>query len=269
MCPRLTNPRFYSTNNSDIELSEKTRLKIIALLQQHTKGRLFSLTTYIGRRRQLVANTLPQEERDVLAALDRAQRGVESLNTDDVNVDDFKGAYKAFDQAWFEAREYYISRSARGMIATAATATSKMFRYYNPITVVIEEAAQMSEALAVATLSRNEHSALKVVLVGDPNQNKPFTLNMLSEFTATQETSLMERLMKTGVPTTRLLVQYRMHPDIADTVSKFFYSNELINSLHVQRCPADAIWERFHQIAFRRQPLQVQSSTSHERPVLS
>ena len=82
-----------------------------------------------------------------------------------------------------------------------------MFRYFRPVTLLIEEASQVTETLAIVTISRNFARMQKVVLVGDVHQNAPFTLPMLSEFAATIETSLMERLMDTWVPVTRLLTQ--------------------------------------------------------------
>ena len=120
---------------------------------------------------------------------------VENLNSEGINLKDYVTAYKAFDRAYFDAREHYISHYARGIISTAATAVDRMFRYFNSHTVVIEEASQMTEALAVAKMSRSSTSVRKVVLVGDINQNNPFTLDLLSEFNVTNETSLMQRLM--------------------------------------------------------------------------
>lgn len=43
----------------------------------------------------------------------------------------------------------------------------------------------------------------------------------------------MERLMKPEGPLTRLLEQYRMHPDMTYTVSKHFQLDQLLNSLIV------------------------------------
>ena len=39
----------------------------------------------------------------------------------------------------------------------------------------------------------------------------------------------MERLIKTGGPITKLLEQYRMHPDIMNTLSYNFYMDQLLN----------------------------------------
>ena len=58
------------------------------------------------------------------------------------------------------------------------------------------------------------------------------TLDLLSEFSSTNETSLMERLIKIGGPT-RLLEQYRMHPDTTYTVSEDFYLDQQLKLLSV------------------------------------
>ena len=71
-----------------------------------------------------------------------------------------------------------------------------------------------------------------------------YPLPTLSEFALTTETSLMERLMDTGVPVTRLLAQYRMYPDIASLVSKYFYSNQLMNSDSVLNRPQNNICQQ-------------------------
>ena len=93
-------------------------------------------------------------------------------------------------------------------------------------------------------------SARKVILVGDINQNRPFTLDLMSEFSLTNETSLMERLMKTGIQVTRLLEQFRIHPNISASVSKYFYSQTLRDSLTVSNRPEEVIWRRFRGLAF-------------------
>ena len=153
-------PRFYSFNNSNVELLEQTRLKIDGLLQQHIKGRLFSLTSYISQRRALIESNphaLTQEERTVLTGLDTAQRNIQLLNTEGSYMEDHKTAYKAFDRAYFNAREHYISRHARGIIfqrqlppirCSDTTSHHHCHRGSPPLT----------EALAVATMSRNLHS---------------------------------------------------------------------------------------------------------------
>ena len=245
-----------SMESETFRLSPQNRRKVVEILQQDTKPRVFSLTSHISARNALLAEGqqrgFSREEKMVLAQLNMAKAQVQLLNTEGVNLDDHHSAYKAFDQAFSKAREYYIQHQARGIISTAGNAVNKIFRFFNPRTLIIEEASQLNEALAVTMIARNLGSVSKVVLVGDIMQNQPFTLKQLNEFYKTHETSLLQRLMDSGVPTVRLLEQYRMHPDIDAAVSKFFYSNQLINSPTVVDRPANAIWRRFRDLAMQR-----------------
>ena len=154
---------------SDTQMSDSSRLKIVELLQQHTKAKLFSLTSYIARRKEMFEKNergIPQDEKNILIQLGTAQLLVENLNVEGVDLEDYRSTYKAFDSAYFSAREYYIRYHARGVICTAATGNGKMFRYFNPVTLVIDEASQMTEALAVASISRCFRTVRKVILVG-------------------------------------------------------------------------------------------------------
>ena len=251
-------------------MTQQTRLKIIGLLQQHVRPRLFSLSSYVQERLTRVEKTkfgFSREERGLLEQLNFAKSEVELLNYEGAAQDEVEAAYKWFDGAFFGVREFYLKHHARGVVCTASMACNILMRYYNPVTIIIEEASQVTEALAVAVISRNIGSARKVVLVGDIKQNRPFTLEDLSEFAATTRTSLMERLIRTGVPVTELREQYRMHPDISVTVSRYFYNNGLPDSPSVANRPADAIWARFKELAFREQALHhsyfVHTSCTH------
>ena len=147
-----------------------------------------------------------RKKRQVLTVLNTATLAVADLNQVDSDPNDYTNVYKWFDCAYFDARQHYITYHARDIICAAATATSKMFRYCKPVTLLIEEASQVTETLAIVNIFRNFARMQKVVLVGDVHQNAPFTLPTLSEFAAPTETSLMERLMKTGVLITRPLI---------------------------------------------------------------
>ena len=74
-----------------------------------------------------------------------AQLLVENLNSEGIDLEDYTSTYKAFDRAYFDAREHYISNYVRGIISTAATAVDRMFRHYNPH--LIEEASRLTEGL--------------------------------------------------------------------------------------------------------------------------
>ena len=51
----------------------------------------------------------------------------------------------------------------------------------------------------------------------------------------------MSRLETTSIPGTALLIQYRMHPDIAHCVSRLFYINQLINHPSLNHRLADVL----------------------------
>ena len=249
----------FHPSDPETDFSDASRLKIVAILRQGLKERPFSLTSYINKRKTLLQTTpraIGNQEKQILTVLKSATLAITDLNQVDSDLEDYNNAYKWFDRAFFDARQFYITHHARGIVCTAATATAKMFRYFRPVTLIIEEASQVTEALATATISRFFPGVQKIILVGDIHQNRPFTLPQLTEFAFSTETSLMERLMHSGVPITRLLTQYRMHPDIALPVSKYFYSSELTDAPSVLGRPQDKIWKRFHTLAFAKYPLR-------------
>ena len=235
--------------NQDINMSETTRAKVIQLLHEQTTPKAFSLPAHISSRLALWLNNeqFPLEEVDVLRELHLARRAVVALNDDESETDDFKHAYRRFDNAWRHVQEYYILHEARGLIMTAATAMSPQIRVFRPHWLLIDEASQLTESATVAVISRFFSSLCKLVLLGDPKQRFPFCLAHLSEFIRTTMTSFMVRMISTGVPVTMLREQFRMHPHISDTVSRLFYSGLLRDSPGVLFQNEHRIWQRFHQ----------------------
>ncbi|VFQ78976.1 unnamed protein product [Cuscuta campestris] len=92
--------------------------------------------------------------------------------------------------------------------------------------VVIDEAAQASEVGVLPPLSLG---AARCVLVGDPQQ-LPATVISKAAGTLMYSRSLFERFQQAGCPTMLLSVQYRMHPQIRDFPSKYFYQGRLADS---------------------------------------
>ncbi|XP_019174582.1 PREDICTED: uncharacterized protein LOC109170090 isoform X2 [Ipomoea nil] len=92
--------------------------------------------------------------------------------------------------------------------------------------VVIDEAAQASEVGVLPPLSLG---AARCVLVGDPQQ-LPATVISKAAGTLMYSRSLFERFQQAGCPTMLLSVQYRMHPQIRDFPSKYFYQGRLTDS---------------------------------------
>ncbi|CAN6478121.1 unnamed protein product [Victoria cruziana] len=92
--------------------------------------------------------------------------------------------------------------------------------------VVIDEAAQASEVAVLPPLSLG---AARCVLVGDPQQ-LPATVISKAAGTLLYSRSLFERFQQAGCPTMLLSVQYRMHPQIRDFPSRYFYQGRLTDS---------------------------------------
>ncbi|XP_074264312.1 putative helicase MAGATAMA 3 [Silene latifolia] len=105
--------------------------------------------------------------------------------------------------------------------------------------VVIDEAAQASEVGLLPPLSLG---AARCVLVGDPQQ-LPATVISKAAGTLLYSRSLFERFQQAGCPTMLLSVQYRMHPQIRDFPSRYFYQGRLTDSESVVGLPD----ERYHQ----------------------
>lgn len=99
--------------------------------------------------------------------------------------------------------------------------------------VVIDEAAQASEVAVLPPLSLG---AARCVLVGDPQQ-LPATVISKAAGTLLYSRSLFERFQQAGCPTMLLSVQYRMHPQIRDFPSRYFYQGRLTDSESVASLP--------------------------------
>ncbi|KAJ4954203.1 hypothetical protein NE237_031035 [Protea cynaroides] len=105
--------------------------------------------------------------------------------------------------------------------------------------VVIDEAAQASE---VAVLPPLALGAARCVLVGDPQQ-LPATVISKAAGTLLYSRSLFERFQQAGCPTMLLSVQYRMHPQIRDFPSRYFYQGRLTDSESVAKLPDEPYYK--------------------------
>lgn len=105
--------------------------------------------------------------------------------------------------------------------------------------VVIDEAAQASEVGVLPPLSLG---AARCVLVGDPQQ-LPATVISKAAGTLMYSRSLFERFQQAGCPTMLLSVQYRMHPQIRDFPSRYFYQGRLSDSESVIKLPDEAYYK--------------------------
>ncbi|KAG6543891.1 hypothetical protein Mapa_014731 [Marchantia paleacea] len=99
--------------------------------------------------------------------------------------------------------------------------------------VVIDEAAQASEVAVLPPLSLR---AARCVLVGDPQQLPATVISRVAD-TMQYSRSLFERFQQAGCPAILLSVQYRMHPQIRDFPSRYFYQGRLVDSESVKSRP--------------------------------
>ncbi|KAL3681980.1 hypothetical protein R1sor_000002 [Riccia sorocarpa] len=102
--------------------------------------------------------------------------------------------------------------------------------------VVIDEAAQASEVAVLPPLSLR---AARCVLVGDPQQLPATVISRVAD-TMQYSRSLFERFQQAGCPAILLSVQYRMHPQIRDFPSRYFYQGRLVDSESVRSRPDEA-----------------------------
>ncbi|CAB4297605.1 unnamed protein product [Prunus armeniaca] len=105
--------------------------------------------------------------------------------------------------------------------------------------VVIDEAAQASEVAVLPPLSLG---AARCVLVGDPQQ-LPATVISKAAGTLLYSRSLFERFQQAKCPTMLLSVQYRMHPQIRDFPSRYFYQGRLTDSESVANLPDETYYK--------------------------
>lgn len=85
--------------------------------------------------------------------------------------------------------------------------------------IIVDEACQATE---LSTIIPFKYNPEKVILIGDPNQLPPTVLSGQSQL----QFSLFERLLSYHKPVL-LNIQYRMHPEICNLSSFFFYNNEI------------------------------------------
>ncbi|KAL8009602.1 putative transcription factor IIS, P-loop containing nucleoside triphosphate hydrolase [Plasmopara halstedii] len=105
--------------------------------------------------------------------------------------------------------------------------------------LIIDEAAQ---AVELSTLVPIRERVARVILVGDPKQ-LPATVKSVVAAKARYDRSLFERIAESGVASSMLRVQYRMHPFLREFPSKRFYGGMLSDGPSVMErvqevCPA-------------------------------
>ncbi|KAL4086276.1 hypothetical protein PRIC1_014404 [Phytophthora ramorum] len=100
--------------------------------------------------------------------------------------------------------------------------------------LIIDEAAQAVEASTLIPFKFRPH---RVVLVGDHRQ-LPATVISKKLVSMGYDRSLQQRLVENGSPVLLLTKQYRMHPEIAEFPSSYFYGGRLIQDANMREWTA-------------------------------
>ena len=137
--------------------------------------------------------------------------------------------FLGLQHAWMNLQEFYLRR-AKVVLWTASAVDRIALSSFKPTFIVVGAASQMTESSCLNGFIRHYPSTKKIILIGDTAQLPPLIASVdKNEFLESEKLSLFERLIKSGHPTEQLQVQYRMHPDIGDFVSREFYEGSLIN----------------------------------------
>jgi senataxin len=139
--------------------------------------------------------------------------------------------------------EVSFANEAEIVFTTVSSSGRKLFSRLNHgfDMVVIDEAAQASEVAVLPPLSLG---AARCVLVGDPQQ-LPATVISKAAGTLMYSRSLFERFQQAGCPTILLSVQYRMHPQIRDFPSRYFYQGRLTDSDSIISLPDETYYRDY------------------------
>ena len=213
--------------DSNPSLSEDFRERLLASVKQNasnvaltTEENIWALS--VAERHALVTSWIQNLDLwkicDAIAEVHRRHQSA---------INRRKVAYQAID-ARFLAEQQVI-----GLTTSGVANYWDLLNHLNLRVTIVEEAGEVLEAHSLVTLGL--HSLVHFVSIGDPQQLRPQVneVTLSIEHTIGQsyrlDESLFERLMfpsiegATPVPISRLNVQRRMHPDIADISRATFY----------------------------------------------
>ena len=267
-----------STEEPPEYMDERMRLQLITSLEREADLEALSLTSLVARKIRFLNDPetslrYSTEERTLLGELEHSRKAImqagivreteqstelvrygsiptiiDDDSPEDQWIRNMRKLQKAFDKCWYRACQYYIRSETKVVFVTAATATSWILKGFRPTTLVMDEASQMAETATVSVVATFFESVQKLVLAGDLMQNSPFLgSDSRNEFASTIKRSFMERMMRTGVQSIFLSIQYRMHPHISDTISRHFYGGRLVDGPNVSERAQDAIFRQFLQ----------------------
>ncbi|KAK2149494.1 hypothetical protein LSH36_449g01010 [Paralvinella palmiformis] len=139
--------------------------------------------------------------------------------------------------------ELLSSKKVIGMTVTGANLYRGLLNNIKPAVVLVEEAAEVSEAHLMPLLNEwVQH----LILIGDHKQLRPQveTYRLVTEFNF--DISMMERLIENGIGYSTLNKQSRMHPDISkfllDIYPDLEDNNSIVDRLGQISCAAERVF---------------------------
>ncbi|KAI4290370.1 MAG: hypothetical protein L6R35_000359 [Caloplaca aegaea] len=143
-----------------------------------------------------------------------------------------------------------VMRRADAVFVTADSAGHRAATLFHAQLVVIDEASQLKDYQVANATARHliSGSLRRIALFGDQCQLGPAQVfSGKNEFSTIGTQGYLQRQVTRGQPWSMLTEQYRMHPDIADFVSQWFYNGQLTNHESAQSQLFDTKWYTFTQ----------------------
>ena len=129
----------------------------------------------------------------------------------------------------------YLLGNSKVVFCTLSFAGQQRMAYMNIKSLIIDEAAQATEAETIIPL---QHLPNKCLLVGDTNQLPALVKSEIAK-NNNYNWSMMHRLqVEAGYSHKMLTIQYRMHPMIRSWPSKRFYDNKLEDAADITLRPS-------------------------------
>lgn len=125
-----------------------------------------------------------------------------------------------------------ILLNASVICSTLSSSVSEVLNIKTFDLIIIDEACQSTE---ISSIIPFKYDPNKIVLIGDPKQLPPTVISDQCQL----KKSLFERLLSYYTPVF-LDVQYRMHPEICQFSSSFFYDNKIQTSPDIIRKTRDS-----------------------------
>jgi superfamily I DNA and/or RNA helicase len=215
-----------------------------------SKRILTTLAAYDGGQLDNPTSKYHERERTLISELSNAIHAPPTLSYPGQEEEMRRKKNRIQDDAWAAVQAFYIEH-ANVVFSTCANTSSPILRSFRPHICIIDEAGQISEPECLLPLVTFLGTIKGATMVGDVKQLLPTAMSLgRNEFSSQFQMSLFERLIRGGMQSTELNVQYRMHPSICSNPNGMFYGGRLIDADWVKNRPIGGqfeVWARRHE----------------------